>query len=136
MPCYFLLVLLGHTIAMPRKSTGPSGLDGEEPTPSDWLFWFFWKGSRVWNALDQARTACNQAEADSAWEYVAAKILKRFEVHGMTTKVEQNASQCFYDLEKLAREIDILARECGDARYQIYLKMVCVLTSGSAIRSN
>ena len=136
MPGYFLLVLLGHTIAMLRKSTGPSGSNGQDPTPSDWLLWFFWEQSRVWKALDQARTACNQAAADLAWEYVAAKTLERFGVHGMTTKVEQHAIQCFYDLENLAREIAILARECGDARYQIHLKMVCVFPSGSAIRSN
>ena len=132
-----LLLSVNSLNAMPpRRSQGPSGLNGEEPTPSDWLFWFFWKGSRVWIALDQARTACNRAEADPAWEYVAAKILERFGAHGMEKKVQHGAQGCFNDLETLAREVTALVEEQpGDASRILHSKMVG-LPSGSAVCSS
>ncbi len=114
--------------AMPRRAS--AGPEGESPSPSDWLLWFFHKNTRVWSALDQARKAYTAAGADPAWQHFAARILECFEIRGIPTKkFDKSAHHCFDSLATLAGEATRLAEDQPDnALRNIMLRdmMVCV----------
>lgn len=126
----FCLCFLGHIAsslnAMPRRSSRPSGSNGQPPSDSDLLLWQFHKQSRVRKALEAARAACQAAGAGPQWEKFAAGIRNHFQAYGITTKIEQSAVHCFEDLGKLAYEVAGLAGQPPDAAYKVLHKTVCL----------
>lgn len=110
--------------AMPTRPSRVPSSDGADP-PSVLLMWFFNKGSRVEKAFTAAHQACDTIGAGRAWEYVAAKILERFDEHEMRKKVAHGAHDCFEDLAKLAYEVATLVKgPPHDALSDVRRKMV------------